>query len=144
MYFERGMLELPFQHADALAGQRFRQAFERRMAAEGDPFAVAVQNAIAAQIASGEVSQAGIAKQFAMTPRTLQRRLRERNLHYQELLLEARKQAALRLLAERSRSVCEVAMAIGYEVSSFNRQFRRWTGMTPSAFRNAQACTALR
>ncbi len=40
-------------------------------------------------------------------------------------------------------SVGEVAYLLGFaEVSSFNRAFRRWTGKSPSEFRQARAAAA--
>jgi len=34
-----------------------------------------------------------------------------------------------------SLNIHEVASSVGYDASSFNRVFRSWTGMSPSAFR---------
>jgi AraC-like DNA-binding protein len=80
-----------------------------------------------------------LAKALGMSARSLQRRLRERELSYQKLVTEVRKGSAQRLLSQPARSVGEVASALGYELSAFNRVFRGWTGMSPSDYRKTRA-----
>jgi AraC-like DNA-binding protein len=69
--------------------------------------------------------------------RTLQRRLREGGLSYSELVEQTRWELACRLLDEPGAKAAAVARALGYtDPSSFSRAFRRWTGMSPRAYRN--------
>ena len=80
-----------------------------------------------------------IARHLATSARTLQRRLAAAGVSYQELLDEARKEAAGRYLAESVFAIGEVAYLVGYsEPAPFYRAFKRWYGVTPEAFRQAQ------
>lgn len=75
-----------------------------------------------------------------MSRRTLQRRLSELGLTYQRLCDETRHELARRYLDDSSKSVTEVTFLLGFsEQSAFTRAFRRWSGMSPSAYRYAPA-----
>jgi AraC-like DNA-binding protein len=78
-----------------------------------------------------------MAASLALSPRTFIRRLRGRNLRYQDLLDEARAALACWRLAHTADTVEEIAADLGYrDTSNFSRSFRRWRGMTPSQFRS--------
>ena len=79
-----------------------------------------------------------IAKRLGMSPRTLQRRLAKTGHSYQQLIDEARRQLAEKLLRRTEYSLQEVAFLTGFsEQSAFNRAFKRWAGQTPRSFRLA-------
>lgn len=95
-----------------------------------------VQRALASRVAGSDMRIDALARQLAMSPRTLQRRLAAEHVSYQELLDDARKEAAARYLAESTLAICEVAYLVGYsEPAPFHRAFKRWYGMTPQNFR---------
>jgi AraC-like DNA-binding protein len=72
-----------------------------------------------------------VARHFGITPRTLQRRLRERGATFRLLVNAVRLELATMELAS-SATVVEAAEAAGFsEASSFHRAFKRWTGHTP-------------
>jgi len=101
--------------------------------------ALEVQRALTARIAAGETRIGAIARQLAMSGRTLQRRLSAEGVSYQELLEDARKEAAGRFISEPTLAIGEVAYLVGYsEPAPFHRAFKRWYGMTPEAFRQKQ------
>lgn len=102
-------------------------------------FALEVQRALASQMPDGDTRIAAVARHLAMSGRTLQRRLAAHGVSYQELLDEARKEAAERYLREQTLAICEVAYLVGYsEPAPFYRAFKRWFGVTPEAFRHTQ------
>ena len=71
-----------------------------------------------------------------MSARTLQRRLQEQGTSVVELLSEVRKELACVYLRDKTLSITEVAFLLGFEDSSgFARAFRRWTGQSPSEYR---------
>ena len=59
---------------------------------------------------------------------------------HQDLLDEVRSELSRRYLQEPELAICEVAYLLGFsEPSAFHRAFRRWTGVTPKAFRMSRA-----
>lgn len=77
-----------------------------------------------------------LAARLFLSERTFKRRLCEHGVSYQQLLDEARRQDALRLLQNATLSVEDIAAQLGYSSSAnFSRAFRKWTGATPGAWR---------
>lgn len=75
-----------------------------------------------------------------LSPRTLIRRLKAEGTTHQQLLDTVREELACWLLRQTTDSVERIAIRLGYEnPSNFSRTFRRWTGMTPRAFRDRGA-----
>jgi len=78
-----------------------------------------------------------MARRLHTTSRTLRRHLQREGTRYSELLEEARRRDALRLLGNRQLGIQYVAEMLGYEdPANFTRAFRRWTGRTPTQYRN--------
>jgi AraC-like DNA-binding protein len=78
-----------------------------------------------------------MAHRLGIPVRTLQRRLRESGLSYSGLVEQTRHELACRLLDKPDAKAATVARALGYsDPSSFSRAFRRWTGISPRAYRN--------
>jgi AraC-like DNA-binding protein len=87
---------------------------------------------------AGAPTQTAVARALGMSTRTLHRRLYEEGTSFVDLLDETRRELAAAYIRRSDYSVGEVAYLIGFaETSSFNRAFRRWTGMSPSEFRRA-------
>jgi AraC-like DNA-binding protein len=73
-----------------------------------------------------------IAANFNVSTRSLQRKLKEENVTYQELADQVRKSLAIHYLDSGSYYVKEISYMLGYnELSAFSRAFKRWTGTTP-------------
>ena len=106
---------------------------------KADDFVLQVRQRVASALSGGEPTLEAIASQLAITPRTLQRRLKEHGTTYQLLLEELRRELALRYLRDHGLEISEVAFLLGFsEPSAFHRAFRRWTGTTPLSFRRQQ------
>lgn len=87
----------------------------------------------------GVVSLETIAANFNLTPRSLQRRLKEEGLTYQELADSVKKAMALHYLQTSDSPVKEIAAILGYnELSAFARAFKKWTGNTPGSYRKTK------
>jgi AraC-like DNA-binding protein len=83
-----------------------------------------------------------VARHLAMAPRTLQRRLAAEGASYKDLIDLTRREAAERLLADRSLGVAEVGYLLGFsEPSAFHRAFKRWLGVSPLEYRRASCAT---
>jgi AraC-like DNA-binding protein len=73
-----------------------------------------------------------VAQQLHMSPRSLQRLVREHGTSFKQLLDEMRRDRALMLLRESKHTVSEVAVKVGFaDVTGFFRAFKRWTGTSP-------------
>lgn len=88
------------------------------------------------QLASGEPSAADIAKRLHMSSRTLQRRLAQSNTTYLKLVDDTRRDLALRYVENRDKSMSDITFLLGFSgQSAFTRAFKRWTGLSPTAYR---------
>ncbi len=83
---------------------------------------------------------AAVARQLAMSERTLRRRLADENTTFRELAEEVHRVLAEELLATGALSVDDVALRLGYaEATSFIAAFKRWTGTTPARYQRSVA-----
>lgn len=81
------------------------------------------------------------AKRLGFSVRTLQRELSLNGLDWSRLLDQVRLERATELLAT-SIPLAELACELGYtDTANFGRAFRRWTGVTPRAYRRLIAIT---
>lgn len=95
----------------------------------------AVERAISRDLAQGSHIEQ-VARDLNMSGRTLRRRLSEHDLTFDTLLEQVRRARTLNLLANPQLSIERITEAVGYsDVRSFRRAFKRWTGLSPSAYR---------
>ena len=87
-------------------------------------------------LSEGVPTLADVASQLGMSTRTLQRRLSEAGLAYQDLIADARKSLTAQLLKRTDYALAEIAFLTGFsDQSTFTRAFKRWHGQTPASFR---------
>lgn len=92
--------------------------------------------AIVQELASGNISDAIIARSFNMTERTLQRRLRCHGVTFKTLLNQVRMDLADTYIRDNKLSLSEILFIPGFaEISSFSHAFKRWTGKSPTDYR---------
>ncbi|HEV8443301.1 MAG TPA: AraC family transcriptional regulator ligand-binding domain-containing protein [Steroidobacteraceae bacterium] len=90
-------------------------------------------------LARGELSLEAVARELAVSPRTLQRALGEQGTSFSALVDDVRRARALALL-RAGAAVVEVAWLVGYsEPSPFVRAVKRWTGVSPVVVRGGSA-----
>jgi AraC-like DNA-binding protein len=78
-----------------------------------------------------------IAEKLHMYPRGLRRKLQAEGTSYRDLLAEIRMRLAIEYLRKTQMTNEEIASRIGYsDAANFRHAFARWTGKSPSAFRN--------
>ena len=71
-----------------------------------------------------------------ITPRTLQRRLRDEGRSFKQVLDALRRDLAPVYLADPGLSSLDIASLLGFaEQSSFTRACKEWTGHTPTQYR---------
>ena len=85
---------------------------------------------------SGEFDQKFIAEKLNRNPRTLRADLQAINTNYEKILNQHREKLARRLLAHTQETIDQIVYLTGFsEPSAFTRAFKRWSGETPSAYR---------
>lgn len=84
-----------------------------------------------------------VAQRLGLSTRTLQRRLTDDGLTFQELVEEARRELARHYLRQDALELNETAYLLGYkDGNSFFRAFHQWEGTTPGEWRSTQRATA--
>ncbi len=95
-----------------------------------------VRVAVEDRLSSGPPLIQDVARAVRTSARTLQRRLTEEGLTFQELLDEVRRDVSIRHVEETALPLSTIAQRVGYsQQSAFFRSFRRWTGTTPARAR---------
>lgn len=132
------LLGLPLSKRDPMLKELLERQAQALLDALPEPnaFDQSVQQLLARLLPEGQVSVDKVAASLHQSTRTLQRRLADSGLSWQELLDRTREQLACGYLQDRGLSLAEIALLLGYsEQSAFTRSFKRWTGLTPKAFR---------
>jgi AraC-like DNA-binding protein len=84
----------------------------------------------------GNASIARVARTLGMHERTLQRRLAAEGHDFSDLVKEARRDLALRYIADRRHSITRISETLGYgQLSSFTRWFSGEFGVSPAEWR---------
>ena len=127
-------LDAPLPQANAQLAQAHQQQAAARLAAlsRQDGLEQTLRMWIASQLQGQAPARAQAARALGLSERTLARRMRAEGLSYSALLDGVRRDAALQAVAQTTRALSDIALALGYaEPSVFTRAFRRWTGATP-------------
>lgn len=99
-----------------------------------------VRGALVDLMPAGRTGAEDVALALGISRSTLQRRLRDEGTSYQAVLDATRRAMAIRYLTKTTLRADEIADMLAYrDANSFSRSFRRWTGLTPSGFREASA-----
>ena len=98
-----------------------------------------VRRALRVGLIQHQTSATAIAMQLGMGRRTVQRRLNDANLPFQQLLDETRCDFAQQLLLGTKLNISEISAIVGYrQPGVFSRAFSEWVGTTPLKWRMAQ------
>lgn len=126
-----------------LARQNDKVVMEYLRSFDGARISEKVRAELISRLPAGEPARGDVAGVLNMSEKTLQRRLRDEDTSYQQILDETRNELAKQYLSERQLSVCDVTFRLGFsDQSSFTRAFKRWTGVSPGEFRNARGLAA--
>ena len=76
-----------------------------------------------------------VADTLAISTRTLQRRLKDEETSFANLLEEIRRDLASRYILDNTHSLTEISFLLGFsDESAFSRAFKRWTGQSPREY----------
>ena len=140
--FDAGLLKRPMATADAMIESLMRHYGDLRLAALPDQSSEIerLRREIARLLVKGDSSVERLADATGASVRTLQRRLKDAGVTYNDLQNDVRKTLALNLLENDTLALGEIAFSLGYsEVSAFNHAFRRWVGQSPGDYRRLRA-----
>jgi len=140
--FDAGLLARPMATADAMIERLMRHYGDLRLAAlpEQRSEIEQLRREIARVVVKGDSSIEQLARATGTSVRTLQRRLKDAGVSYNDLHNDVRKTLALNLLENETLALGEIAFSLGYsEVSAFHHAFRRWTGQSPGDYRRSRA-----
>jgi AraC-like DNA-binding protein len=135
--FSRQGLNMPITSPDPQLLEMALQQCEQELSRLHDTggLIAAVRQQAREHMAS-DLSVEFIAQKLGMSSRTLRRRLTELGTSYQMIIEQLRRGRAVELLRQTSMTVEQIASELGYDdPSNFGRAFRRWTGLSPSAYR---------
>lgn len=106
---------------------------------EGNSLVAQIRKIIGSDLSQELPNFEDIADALHMSVQTLRRRLKDEGLTYQELKDQMRRDTAVYYLERGDLSIQEVAEKLGFsESSTFHRAFKKWTGMTPGAYREGE------
>lgn len=131
-------LELTVPNAHLMGFELAREQCERALLELEQEQLVPRVRALLWRAESGAQSLQHIAHKTGMSASTLKRKLKAAGVQFSDLLDEAQRERACGLLRIQRLSIEQVAEKVGYaDVSNFGRAFRRWTGVTPAAYRKS-------
>jgi len=141
MVFDASVLDTPVLNANPSLSAMFEQHATGLLNRLKTPsLSSRVKAEIVSLMKGEEPTLATVADRLAMGVRTLQLHLKDESTTYQQLLDETRKELAIQHLREPNLSTTDIAYLLGFaEPSVFFRSFKKWTGVTPGAFRLNQA-----
>lgn len=133
----RRMLDLRLKMSDPRAFRLAEDLCQRQLLAlEQSRSWVARVQRVLLETRVGFPSLDETARRLHVTPRTLHRRLVAEGSSFRAVLDALRLQGAVEQLTAGHASIQEVAYILGYsDPANFGRAFRRWTGMSPSRYR---------
>ncbi|RHW22098.1 AraC family transcriptional regulator [Pseudomonas jilinensis] len=137
LIISRDLLDKPLASADPFLLPRLTEAMQDLLAnLPSSDLVEQVKRRIQLLLGSGDVSAERVAVPMNISPRHLRRKLSQEDTSYEQLVDEVRKEAAVRMISEGQLSLTSIAYELGFlDPSSFTRAFRRWTDMSPTAFR---------
>jgi AraC-like DNA-binding protein len=139
LYYDWKVLDYPQLHVSTRfydgVVEEFSEFFSGDSSAS-DPFSLNLHTAIRRLLPVGGCSIDSIAGEMGVSRRTLQRRLKERDTNFQQLLQRVKANLARKYLDDKSLSIIEIAFLLGYgDPSSFSAAFKSWNGVTPTEYR---------
>ncbi|USA47483.1 AraC family transcriptional regulator [Acinetobacter sp. C26M] len=140
--YPAAILNLPTKMADPTAFQHALaqcEAEQIRFSETIQDIGLRVRTELQLTPQKGYPSLDSIAERLHTSSRTLRRKLDDAGYSYLGLLDEVRYQQAKQLLLNPQMEVQDIALYLGYlQPANFARAFKKWSGLTPSQFRQTQ------
>lgn len=143
LYFNREALDLRLERSDTAYHAIIRRYLSTEREATSGSVVDATRQEIARQMELGHCTLESVAHARRLEPRSLQRRLKEENSSFRELIDDWRRKRAMSLVTLTRKPLSDVADALGYAHQAvFTRAFLRWYGQSPLVYRKQAAALA--
>lgn len=141
MLFDYASLDSAISTSNPIAMDIFKRECDRLISRDASSGMVSERvQQILLQAGSEFPTSAKVAQLLHMSESTLQRHLAREGNRFQPLLDQVRYRLAGEYLKGTDLPVAEIACLLGFsDAANFRRSFRRWSGTTPSAVRQAVA-----
>jgi AraC-like DNA-binding protein len=137
LIYDRKEFEKSIPSANPVVHDMLKQRMAEYWAAKSPDITRSMKRSLFPQVLMGPINQSMAAKAMAMTPRTLNRRLKTEGTSFREQIAMLHQDLGDQLLMHTSIPITQISMALGYSAPSiFTRACRRWSGMTPSELRS--------
>lgn len=139
--FDAAWLDHPLAYANPITAAVVQETCDRLLAELHEAAGLAGRVASLLLQSPGRFPDVeSVAGHLQMTSRTLRRRLQGEGTSYQQVLDAVRRQLATDCLRDTAMTTEDIAAALGYsDAANFRQAFRRWTGRSPSAYRQGGA-----
>jgi AraC-like DNA-binding protein len=136
--FDRALMNMGSPYKDEDVHDALRAIAERRILklTQHTPFTSRVRDLLVEQAHTHQPDMSRVARALGLSRRSLRRRLVAEGSSYKAIVQEALAIVAKRYLRDKRLTIQETAYEMGFaDTSTFHRAFKRWTGKTPSAYR---------
>ena len=146
LVFRSSDLDRPFvthnEELLAVTGAQLETELKERNA--GADVGEQVRHSLKRSLAGKRPTLQHVARELGMSARTLQRRLTDADVTFQQLLEDTRRELARHYLKQSRVELNEAAYLLGYEdANSFFRAFQLWEGTSPGDWRTRYSVTAV-
>lgn len=137
--FATRLLDMPLPGASPGIHQRAQELVQQQLPNEEDHVIALLERTFRQSPALLGQGLERIAERLNLHPRTLQRRLKADGQQFTDIQARVRLEMAKAALAARQCDMEALSAELGFaDRHSFTRAFKRWTGLSPSAFRRRQ------
>jgi AraC-like DNA-binding protein len=135
-YWSKEAMRHPLPLSDRLLHRMYVDDCQHKLkAASADaPLGIRVREAMVTY--DGEVNLDEVSAKLGLTPRTLQRRLKEEGTSFRDAIADFKIERACTLLTSTRLSIAEIGSRVGYgDAAAFSNAFRHRLGFGPRDFR---------
>ena len=140
IFLNRADLSAPIANRNEQLYDMATAFIDTQFPSSAKPLSARVRSVASRLLSHGGCLHIDVASALGMHPRTMQRRLSEEGVSFEDIKDEVRREAAIRYLGQQTISLSRVATMLGYsEPSVLTRSCHRWFGSSPRKFRKTMA-----
>lgn len=138
-YFATRLLDMPLPGASPGLHQRAQELVQQQLPSQDDDIVATLERIFRQSPVLLGQGLERIAERLSLHPRTLQRRLKDEGQQFTDVQARVRLDMAKAALTARQCDMEALSAELGFaDRHSFTRAFKRWTGLSPSAYRRQQ------